>query len=151
MAFTNGSLFGKQDGQSAANNTFSTFNTSNLNNPNASQSLDIFQILAPGGACLLQVTAAYAVNTNVAAGSFTRTTALFTYQMTIAQYNSLPANPTAAQICQAALPINYNNQQLDLIQIESDIAAGPVGGSGTVLGGGAVVWRLLYNGTTATS
>jgi hypothetical protein len=65
--------------------------------------------------------------------------------MVITAYNSLPASPTAAQICAAAFPQNYNNQKLDLIQYESDIA------TVNVQGGGFVVWRLLYNGSTATS
>ena len=147
MPFTAGSIFGKLEGQSHANNTLSAFNSSNSLNPNQNQARDIFQILAPGGACLLQVTAAYVVNTNVAAGSFTTDTVLEKFQMTTQQFKSLPATPTASQICQAALPLNFANQQLDLIQIESDIAVVPSG----VLGGGSVVWRLLFNGSTATS
>jgi hypothetical protein len=151
MAFTNGTLYGKYDGSTANNGTQDAFTGSNLNNPNKVPALDLFQILAPGGACLLQVTAAYVVNTNVAKGSFSSATIIQTVQMTIAQYNSLPANPTAAQICQAAFPVNYNNQQLDIFQIEADEHSAPVTHSSFIAGGGAVVWRLLYNGSTATS
>jgi len=144
MAFTNGSLYGKLDGQTVSGNN-NPFNACNATNPNQQPAKDVFQILAPGGACLLQVTAAGVVNTNVAAGSFTPDVVVAKVQMVITAYNSLPASPTAAQICAAAFPQNYNNQKLDLIQYESDIA------TINVQGGGFVVWRLLYNGSTATS
>jgi hypothetical protein len=144
MAFTNGSLYGKLEGQAVSGNN-NPFNACNTTNPNQQPAKDVFQILAPGGACLLQVTAAGVVNTNVAAGSFTPDVVVAKVQMVITAYNSLPASPTAAQICAAAFPQNYNNQKLDLIQYESDIA------TINVQGGGFVVWRLLYNGSTATS
>ena len=144
MAFTNGSLYGKLDGQTITGNN-NPFNGCNATNPNQQPAKDVFQILAPGGACLLQVTAAGVVNTNVAAGSFTPDVVVAKVQMVITAYNSLPASPTAAQICAAAFPQNYNNQKLDLIQYESDIA------TINIQGGGFVVWRLLYNGSTATS
>jgi hypothetical protein len=144
MAFTNGSLYGKLDGQSVSGSN-NPFNACNATNPNQQPAKDVFQILAPGGACLLQVTAAGVVNTNVAAGSFTPDVVVAKVQMVITAYNSLPASPTAAQICAAAFPQNYNNQKLDLIQYESDIA------TINIQGGGFVVWRLLYNGSTATS
>ena len=144
MAFTNGSLYGKLEGQTVSGNN-NPFNACNTTNPNQQPAKDVFQILAPGGACLLQVTAAGVVNTNVAAGSFTPDVVVAKVQMVLTAYNSLPASPTAAQICAAAFPQNYNNQKLDLIQYESDIA------TINVQGGGFVVWRLLYNGSTATS
>ena len=144
MPFSNGSLYGKLEGQSVSGNN-NPFNGCNATNPNQQPAKDIFQIIAPGGACLLQVTAAGVVNTNVAAGSFTPDVVVAKVQMVITAYNSLPASPTAAQICAAAFPQNYNNQKLDLIQFESDIA------TINVQGGGFVVWRLLYNGATATS
>jgi hypothetical protein len=144
MPFSNGSLYGKLDGQSVSGNN-NPFNACNTTNPNQQPAKDVFQILAPGGACLLQVTAAGVVNTNVAAGSFTPDVVVAKVQMVITAYNSLPASPTAAQICAAAFPQNYNNQKLDLIQYESDIA------TINIQGGGFVVWRLLYNGSTATS
>ena len=144
MPFSNGSLYGKLEGQAVSGNN-NPFNGCNATNPNQQPAKDIFQIIAPGGACLLQVTAAGVVNTNVAAGSFTPDVVVAKVQMVITAYNSLPASPTAAQICAAAFPQNYNNQKLDLIQFESDIA------TINVQGGGFVVWRLLYNGATATS
>ena len=144
MAFTNGSLYGKLEGQTVSGNN-NPFNACNTTNPNQQPAKDVFQILAPGGACLLQVTAAGVVNTNVAAGSFTPDVVVAKVQMVLTAYNSLPASPTAAQICAAAFPQNYNNQKLDLIQYESDIA------TINIQGGGFVVWRLLYNGSTATS
>ena len=144
MPFSNGSLYGKLEGQAVSGNN-NPFNGCNATNPNQQPAKDIFQIIAPGGACLLQVTAAGVVNTNVAAGSFTPDVVVAKVQMVITAYNSLPASPTAAQICAAAFPQNYNNQKLDLIQYESDIA------TVNVQGGGSVVWRLLYNGATATS
>ena len=144
MPFSNGSLYGKLEGQAVSGNN-NPFNGCNATNPNQQPAKDIFQIIAPGGACLLQVTAAGVVNTNVAAGSFTPDVVVAKVQMVITAYNSLPASPTAAQICAAAFPQNYNNQKLDLIQYESDIA------TVNVQGGGSVVWRLLYNGSTATS
>lgn len=151
MPFTAGSLYGKFEGSTIANGTQNAFNSSNTSNPNIVPANDLFQILAPGGACLLQVTAAGVVNVNVAKGSFTSATVIATVQMTIAQYNSLPAVPTASQIMAAAFPINFQNQQYDIFQIEADIASGPVGAVGTILGGGGVVMRLTYNGTVATS
>jgi hypothetical protein len=144
MPFSNGSLYGKLEGQAISGNN-NPFNACNTTNPNQQPAKDVFQILAPGGACLLQVTAAGVVNTNVAAGSFTPDVVVAKVQMVITAYNSLPASPTAAQICAAAFPQNYNNQKLDLIQYESDIA------TINIQGGGFVVWRLLYNGSTATS
>ena len=144
MPFSNGSLYGKLEGQAVSGNN-NPFNGCNATNPNQQPAKDIFQIIAHGGACLLQVTAAGVVNTNVAAGSFTPDVVVAKVQMVITAYNSLPASPTAAQICAAAFPQNYNNQKLDLIQYESDIA------TVNVQGGGFVVWRLLYNGATATS
>ena len=144
MAFTNGSLYGKLEGQAVSGNN-NPFNACNATNPNQQPAKDVFQILAPGGACLLQVTAAGVVNVNVAAGSFTPDVVVAKVQMVLTAYNSLPASPTAAQICAAAFPQNYNNQKLDLIQYESDIA------TINIQGGGFVVWRLLYNGSTATS
>ena len=146
MAFTNGSLYGKLEGQAVSGNN-NPFNACNTTNPNQQPAKDVFQILAPGGACLLQVTAAGVVNTNVAAGSFTPDVVVAKVQMTINQYNGLanPTGSTASQICAAAFPQNYNNQKLDLIQYESDIA------TINIQGGGFVVWRLLYNGSTATS
>jgi hypothetical protein len=144
MPFSNGSLYGKLDGQSVSGSN-NPFNACNATNPNQQPAKDVFQILAPGGACLLQVTAAGVVNVNVAAGSFTPDVVVAKVQMVITAYNSLPASPTAAQICAAAFPQNYNNQKLDLIQYESDIA------TINTQGGGFVVWRLLYNGATATS
>jgi hypothetical protein len=54
--------------------------------------------------------------------------------LTTTQYNSLPANPTVAQICAAAFTNPANS---DLLQI-----LGP---------SGVVVYRWLFNGTTATS
>jgi hypothetical protein len=144
MAFTNGSLYGKLEGQAVSGNN-NPFNGCNTTNPNQQPAKDVFQILAPGGACLLQVTAAGVVNVNVAAGSFTPDVVVAKVQMVLTAYNSLPASPTAAQICAAAFPQNYNNQKLDLIQYESDIA------TINIQGGGFVVWRLLYNGSTATS
>ena len=151
MPFTAGSLFGKYEGSQALNNGQSAFNSSNPTNPNEEQSLDIFQILSPGGGCLLQVTAAYVVNTNVGAGSFTRGTVVGSYQMGIAQYNSLVSSPTASQICAAAFSVNFNGPQWDILQIENDLISGSIGQTGAILGGGGVVWRLLYNGSTATS
>ena len=144
MPFSNGSLYGKLEGQAISGNN-NPFNACNTTNPNQQPAKDVFQILAPGGACLLQVTAAGVVNTNVAAGSFTPDVVVAKVQMVLTAYNSLPASPTAAQICAAAFPQNYNNQKLDLIQYESDIA------TINIQGGGFVVWRLLYNGSTATS
>jgi hypothetical protein len=144
MPFSNGSLYGKLEGQAVSGNN-NPFNACNATNPNQQPAKDVFQILAPGGACLLQVTAAGVVNVNVAAGSFTPDVVVAKVQMVITAYNSLPASPTAAQICAAAFPQNYNNQKLDLIQYESDIA------TINTQGGGFVVWRLLYNGATATS
>lgn len=144
MPFSNGSLYGKLEGQAVSGNN-NPFNACNATNPNQQPAKDVFQIIAPGGACLLQVTAAGVVNTNVAAGSFTPDVVVAKVQMVITAYNSLPASPTAAQICAAAFPQNYNNQKLDLIQYESDIA------TINTQGGGFVVWRLLYNGSTATS
>ena len=144
MPFSNGSLYGKLEGQAISGNN-NPFNACNTTNPNQQPAKDVFQILAPGGACLLQVTAAGVVNVNVAAGSFTPDVVVAKVQMVLTAYNSLPASPTAAQICAAAFPQNYNNQKLDLIQYESDIA------TINIQGGGFVVWRLLYNGSTATS
>ena len=151
MAFTAGSIFGKYDGQLATNSTQSFVNGSNLGNPNVTPALDILQIRAPGNAVLLQLTAGFVVNVNVAAGSFTTTTAIATYQMTIAQYNSLPASPSASQICAAAFPANYNGPQWDLLQVETDITSGAVGQTGAVLGGSAEIGRLTYQGVWTTS
>jgi hypothetical protein len=153
MAFTAGSLYGKFEGSTALNNSQSAFTGSNLNNPNAVPAIDLFQILAPGGACLLQVTAAYAVNTNVAAGSFSSSTVVATVQMTSPQYNGLvnKTGSTAAQICAAAFPLNYGAQQLDLIQVEADLQSGAPGQTNNIAGGGAVAWRLDYAGAAHTS
>jgi hypothetical protein len=145
MAFTTGSLFGQFQGNSTGNVANTAFNSSNLTNPNKQPGMDIFQILGPGGNVYLRVSSAGAVTTNVSPGVATDSTVVATYQMTGAQANGLGASPSAAQICAAAFPINYNNQQLDLIQIASEIASPSVGG------GGGVVWRLRYNGATATS
>lgn len=145
MAFTNGSLFGRQDGQATGDNTNSAFNSCNTTNPNLSPKKDLFQILAPGGAVLLRVNSAGTVTTNVAPGVATPDTEIATVQMTAPQFASLPANPTASQICQAAFPANFNSQQLDIFQISTDIP------TINVAGGGGVIFRLLYNGTTSTT
>jgi hypothetical protein len=145
MAFTNGTLYGQYDGQTVGDKTTSAWNGCNTGNPNLTPKNDIFQIVSPGGTCLLQVTSNYVVNTNVAAGSFTNTCELARVQMTTAQYNSLAASPTAAQICAAAFPQNYNNQQLDIFQVATSVV------QGTIAGGGGVIFRLTYAGATATS
>jgi hypothetical protein len=145
MAFTNGSLYGLFDGQATGDVTNTAFNGCNTSSPNLQPKWDLLQILSPGEGCLLQVTSAGVVNTNVAAGSFTDGTQVATIQLTTAQFLGLPANPTASQICQAAFPLNFANQQLDIFQI------GTFSPTVNVPGGGGVVFRLLYNGTTATS
>ena len=145
MALTNGSLFGLFEGNTYGDNNNSPFNSCNTTNPNLTPKNDLFQILGPGGACLLQVTSAGVVNTNVAAGSFTKSTVVATVQMTGAQALGLAATPTAAQTCAAAFPENYNNQKLDLFQIASEIA------SPSVTGGGREIFRLTYAGVASTS
>lgn len=145
MAFTNGSLYGQFEGNANGDANNSAFNSSNAKNPNQSPKMDQFQILGPGGACLLQVTSNGTVNVNVAAGSFTKSTVVAAVQMTVAQALGLAATPTAAQVCAAAFPLNYNHQQLDIYQITSQIA------SPSVSGGGKVVFRLTYNGVAQTS
>ncbi len=153
MSFSNGSLYGKFEGSLATNSSQSAFTGSNLNNPNKVPAIDLFQILAPGGACLLQVTAAYAVNTNVAAGSFSSSTIVATVQMTINQYNGLAnkTGSTASQIMAATVPLNFANQQLDIFQVEVDLPSGATGQVGAIAGGGAVVFRLTFAGAVATS
>ena len=142
---TQGSLYGQFEGNTYGDNNNSPFNSSNATNPNLRPKIDLFQILRPGGACLLQVTSNCVVNTNVAAGSFTKSTVVATVQLTEAQALGLGATPTAAQTCAAAFPQNYNNQKLDLFQIASDIA------SPSVKGGGREIGRLTYAGAFTTS
>lgn len=151
MAFTNGSLYGKFEGSTASGATQDAFNSSNTGNPNKVPNRDIFQVLAPGGACLLQVTSSYVVNTSVAKGSFTSDTTIATVQMTITQYNALAASPTASQIMAAVFPLNFANQQLDIFQIEADLPSGALGQVGALAGGGRVIFRLKFDGSTATS
>ncbi|MDA4129270.1 MAG: hypothetical protein OK457_00725 [Thaumarchaeota archaeon] len=145
MAFTNGSLFGIFDGQATGDVTNTAFNACNLNNPNASPKTDLFLILSLGEGCLLQVTSAGVVNTNVAAGSFSDGAQIAVVQLTAGQMLGLPANPTASQICQAAFPLNFGNQQLDIFQI------GTFSPTINVPGGGGVIYRLTYNGVALTT
>lgn len=149
MAFTNGSLFGLFDGQATGDNTNSAWNNCNTTNPNLQPKIDLFQILNLGGAVLLRVSSAGVVTTNVAPGIATTSTTVATVQLNAAQSAGLlavgGATPTAAQICQAAFPANYNGLQLDIFQVGSFIP------TINVAGGGTVIFRLLFNGTTATS
>ena len=68
MALTNGSLYGKFDGQATGNVNNTAWNACNATNPNQQPNRDLFQILGPGGAVLLRVNSAGTVSTNVAAG-----------------------------------------------------------------------------------
>jgi len=149
MAFTLGTLYGQFNG----NTLLLAFNSSNPTNPNAAPVNDLFQVRAPGGNCLLQVTAAGVVNINLTpvspvAGpqSWTNVTQIATVQLVESLYAGLPAVPTASQICAVAFPSNFNTDQLDIFQIATNIAA-----SSNQSGGNGVVFRLLYNGSTATS
>jgi hypothetical protein len=65
--------------------------------------------------------------------------------MTAAQVLGLAVNPSASQICQAAFPLNFGAQQLDIFQIINAVA------EAQFQGGGAVVYRLRFDGSTATS
>jgi hypothetical protein len=145
MAFTNGTLYGQYDASFAGDVTNTAFSTCNTTNPNLQPKNDLFQILGPGGAVLLRVASSGTVTTNVAAGVATSATVIAQVQMTAPQFASLPAVPSASQICQAAFPINFNGQQLDLFQIANFSA--DINSSA----GGAVVYRLTYNGVAATS
>ena len=145
MAFTNGSLFGRFDGQGTGDVNNTAFNNCNATNPNLQPKNDLFQILAVGGKCLLRVNSAGTVTTNVAAGAQTAAAMVAQVQLTAGQSIGLAASPTAAQICAAAFPANYNNQQLDIFQVSTDTP------TSNVAGGGGVIFRLKFDGSTATS
>jgi hypothetical protein len=141
------SLYGTFDGQGTGNGTNTAFNICNSTNPNIQPGNDLFQILAPGGACLLRVNSAGTVTTNVAAGTCTNATVVAAVQMTAAQYAGLanPTGSTASQICQATFPLNFGAQQFDLFQV------GTYSPTSNVAGGGGVIFRLDYTGTARTT
>jgi hypothetical protein len=135
MAFTPGSLYGRYNGSTLG----FAFNVSNAGNPNKSQALDLFQIIA-NGSCVLNVSNSGIVNSP--ALNPTNGTMIAPVQ------GSTALGTTAAQVCQATFPVNYNGAQLDLFQISSDIE---MNGVENVAGGGGVIFRLLYNGSTSTT
>jgi hypothetical protein len=142
MAFTNGSLLGQFEGNTL-NGTNSAFNSSNKTNPSFQPVNDMLQIYAVGGQILLQLTGNGIVNTGASISSPTPATTVSTVQMSLAQFNTLGANPTAALICKAAFPGNTAN--LDIFQIVNSIA------SPTIPGGGSVIFRLSAAGVALTS
>lgn len=136
MAATNGTLYGVYNGSTVG----FAFNTSNANNPNAAQALDLFQIKGEGGNVLLNVTNAGTVH---APGvSATNGTMIGVIEGTSA------LGTTAALVCQGTFPENYANQQLDIFQVISAIEMNPVEGVG---GGGALIGRLTYAGVWSTT
>lgn len=143
MALTNGSLYGKFDGQATGNVNNTAWNACNATNPNQQPNRDLFQILGPGGAVLLRVNSAGTVSTNVAAGVATSDAVVA--QVQLVAPTGLGASPTAAQIMAATFPQNFQNQKLDIFQVVTDIA------TINVNGGGGVIFRFKYDGTTATS
>ena len=146
MPFTAGAVYGRYNGSTVG----FAFNSSNLNNPNGAQALDILQVRAPGGSIIYQLTSAGVVNIGSAivnpTGNFN--SVLVKVAMENGPYASLPANPTSAQIWAAMTPLNYNGAQQDLLQISRDIEMNANEG---IAGGGGVVLRLTYNGALATS
>jgi len=142
MPLSSGSLYGRYNGASIG----FAFNTSNANNPNTLQAQDIVQVLTPGGNCIFQLTNSGIANINSAVKSSSQAV-LIKVPMVITGYNSLPANPSAAQIWAAVTPLNYFGAQEDIIQITNDTAMNAVEGGG----GGAIIFRLLYNGAVAYS
>lgn len=143
MAFTNGSLYGRYNGSTL----LLAFNTSNAGNPNSVPAHNLFKIVGPGGQILLQVNPTGVVSLNVTSSGF-QGSQIAVVNCGIQAFNSLPAVPTAAQIMAAVFPQNYNGAQLDIFQISSDIEMNAVEGVG---GGGAVIYRLKFDGSTATS
>lgn len=85
MAFTNGTLFGRLEGQATGNVNNTAFNASNATNPNQQPQNDLFQILAIGGKCLLRVNSAGTVTTNVAPGVATAAAEVAQVQLTAGQ------------------------------------------------------------------
>lgn len=148
MALTNGSLYGKLDGNHYGNVVNTPFNTCNETNPNYRQDTDLFQIVAPGQKVLLNVTSAGAVNLTPA--SPTKTTQVQTVQMTAQQYAWYKTqSASVANVMLATFPNNWNGtvgQKLDIFQIASTRQSG----AGTT-GGGAEVARLTYAGVWSTS
>ena len=139
-----GSLFGLYDGQSSGNNVNSAWSGCNTSEPNINaQTADLFQVFTSFGLALLNVTAGGTVN--VLPATVTPGTLVARIQMSQAAYNTLPTSPSAARIMAAALPANNVGQQLDVFQISTQIA------TINVAGGNGVIFRFLYNGSTATS
>lgn len=139
-----GSLFGLYDGQASGNTVNSAWSACNTSEPNINaQTADLFQVFTSSGLALLNVNAAGTVT--VLPTSVTPGTLVARIQISQAAYNTLSTSPSAAQVMAAALPANYNGQQLDVFQVSSQIA------TPNVLGGGGVIFRFLYNGSTATS
>lgn len=148
MALTSGSLYGKLDGNHYGNVTNTPFNTCNEGNPNYRLDNDLFQILAPGGKVLLNVTSAGVVNLTPA--SPTKTTQVQSVQMTGQQYAWYETqSASVANVMLATFPQNWNGTKglkLDIFQI----AATANTGRGTTAGG-AEVARLTYAGVWSTS
>jgi hypothetical protein len=142
MAFTNGTVLGQFEGNTLAG-TNSAFNSSNKTNPSFQPVNDMLQVYSVGGKILLQVTGNGVVNTGNAIASPTPATTVGTIQMSLAQFNTLPGNATAAQICGVAFSGNTAN--LDIFQIVNSIA------SPAIPGGGSVIFRLSSAGVALTS
>jgi hypothetical protein len=120
MSFTPGSLFGQF--KSATGTLAGAFS------PTVGP---LFSIVSPGGKSLLSVSTAGVVSVPGIASSIAPLLAAI--PLTISQYNSLPANPSASQIC---LALN-NPTQSDLLQCQAT--------------NGAVIFRLSYLGVALTS
>jgi hypothetical protein len=123
MPFTPGAILG----QYFSSNSTIAGAFQNLNNNN------LMSISSPGGFLMLSVGPTGTV-TAPGITSHHIGSQIHSVILTTTQYNSLPSNPSVAQICAAAFT---NQSQADLIQI-----IGP---------SGIVIWRMLFNGTTATS
>jgi hypothetical protein len=124
MAFTSsGAILGQYF---SANGTVAgAFSNSNNNN--------LVSISSPGGFLLLSVGP---TGTVTAPGISSKHigSQIHSVILTTTQYNSLPANPSVAQICAAAF---FNPAASDILQV-----IGP---------SGVVVYRMLSTGATATS
>jgi hypothetical protein len=135
LPFTNGSLLGQFYSQTGT--LAGAWASSNPTNPNEVVGpRNIFDIAAPGNINLLSVGPSGTVSVPGFATHHIGAM-LGAFLLTPTQYAALPANPTAAQICQVFNPVNFAGQQLDIFQI-----AGP---------GNKVIFRLTYNGIGATS
>jgi hypothetical protein len=140
--FTKGSLYGKFNGSSIA----FAFDSSNANNPNASQQLDLFQIHIPGGKTIFRVDYAG----NVTFGSGVSGPTFGTMIARVLGSNALGVD-TAAHIMAATFPLNYNGAKQDIFQIASDVEMNAVEAAAAVAGGDVLIYRLDYAGAKHTS